>query len=742
MNAVLTLLALLAGLFAPGYCVARRMIPDADLVERWILAVGTGIFLVPACTFVVAWASGLEFSRLLVLGVALGVVLACRPWGLEAPLPAPRRDGATRTGLLVLAALLAGAALALLATDLRFGGRLGLFHPCLQEMAGYLGQHDGSGWTLFDPGTGHHVTHVFEHETDEVLGLEYITNNQRIANGAIVASLLVLAGRAGLELVTLLMYFLVAGGGYLVARPLVPREPTRVAVGLVTLVAVHGLIAYMVNETVFAFAAGVLVLALVTRPPRAPRALAAAGSLLGMAAGSRLAALAWLLPVALWLRGRPIGHRLVAAAAFVASLAPWFAARWLVTGDPFSHFQQEGARIPHAVLGWEFAFRPLNWPFVDTLVAQPGDVLPPALLVPLAALRSMGVLVAAAALAGLVVMLRSHRRLALVVLTWSLPIGAFLLVQGYIDYEKTSWLLLGAPVLPLTLAVFAARLSAREGRRGPIIVWALAALALAQVPGWASGLRFETDTRAYVMVEAQVVRPPRTESERRRELGEVRLLPSLQGVSRPPRLLSALTAVADSEPFRSGHLVVWQVLSPDGDLAFAVEPTTAEPELPRLFAADTFGDLLRWEGVFLVHLRLPTSPDVHAELRWEEDRFELDVDPGQGPRELRHIAFFVAHAEAYPDVSVRFDGAPLPVDRVGYEISLDPKVDAPPFLDLRLVTNLPAARAETGRPLTLELGPQVWRIVPTVFGEGPPAAAGLPPSKWLCVTLGRPCSQL
>ncbi len=750
-QAFLTVAAYLACFVAPGYFLTRRLLRDADLTERWVLAAGTGFFAVPALVFVVAWALASEFSSALVLGAAAGIVVACRPWRLPALGDEQRR----KEGLLVLGALLAGAVVVLCLTEVRFGDTFGFFHPCLHELAGYLGDHDGNGWILFDPDTGRHVTHVIRHYSQPVLGVEYVINNQRLTNSSVVACAMVLSGRASLDLLSLHTFFVIAGGGYLMARRLLRSELARTAVGLLTLAGAHGLIAFMVNETAFAFAVGLLVLALLCRGSLGARELVLTGMLLGTALGSRMAALAWLLPVAVLLRQRPARTWVAPALAFVLSAAPWLVGRWWVTGSPFSHTGEDGANIEHTLLGLSFVFRPLNWPFLDSLMAPPNDVLPPMLLVPLAAIRSMGACLAAASLVGLAYLLRAHRTLAVVSLLWALPVSLFLLVQAYIDYEKTSWLLLGASVLPWSLAAFGAALAEKGPRLPALAGWLALAAILAFLPGWAAGVRLETDEREFVIVEPQIAPAPQAEEARREELGRVQLLPSFNEVKHRTTILESL-ADAGAEPFRSGQIVAWDALydhkvylprtayakAPPGmmdgveEFTFPIRTAEKTEELPDPFEAAAFSDLFKWQDIFAVDLRLPVGPVAEVRMHWREDGTVINVKPGPGPHLPRRVAFYVVYADEFPRVWVYSGGAAVPVRRQGYNVRMDSGRAS--YRDLRLVTNVAVRPPEATQRLVL--GPQVWELEPLELARDASPELAAPAGRWLCATTGRPCS--
>ena len=686
MYAFAALASLLAGIVLPGYCLARRLIRSADLVESAVYTAALGLIAVPTVTFVAAWAFGLPFNRPLVLGAALGIALLCRPWSMP---EAPRATGGQ---ILALGVLVIAAFALLQLTYIRAGSGLKFFKPCLHLIALFLQQHDGSGWTLYDPEMIRHVTHVLHHPSSPALGLEPIIGDQRVTNGSVLAVVLVLSGRAGIELTTLLLYMIIAGGGAMVARAKVGSMPARIAVGLATLVGLHQLMAYMVNETVFALAAGLMVLALLVRDEAGPKELGAAGLFLGFAVGSHLGALLWVLPVGLMLKGLPWRSRLAATGAFVGSVLPWLLVPAILEGNPFFYPSPEDSMVEHTLFGWTFLFRPLNWPFYEELVRAPGHRLPALLLLPVRVLRSAGSLLSAAMLVGFGMLWRRDRRIShgWLVTAWAAPMAIFLHGLVYTDYEKATWLLLGAPVAPLMLAGFVKESLTRGNRALVFAAWALLAVVLAFLPHWLSRVEVGVDKRAYAIVPPNFMPEVRSEEEERRNLGRMALMPSLQSGGQGSALWDSLTNALGGEPFQSGSIVVWLDQRDPQNLMFQVHTTQEEPTLPDITSTDP-DDWVEVddEVVLAVHIRIPAAQTATVHIQKEQSHFQVMIDPGPLPHEPRYISFLVDDHwnEEFNGVAVEVSGMPLPVRCLGYLVrSEDEEVH---FRDPRLVTNLP-----------------------------------------------------
>jgi len=188
------------------------------------------------------------------------------------------------------------------------------------------------------------------------------------------------------------------------------------------------------------------------------------GLLLGVLGGIRnecilvLPALAW--PV---LAGRPARDWPKPLAAVVlpalVTLAPTLAWQRIAFGEFVVHASQyasfEGWRptFPHGLGPWRFDFNGmLNWPFHDALVRTPHFPYPTMVLLPLVAVRSLGVLGAALFLVGSVSGFRRDRASTIAAALWIGLMWAMLSVQENWEELKMTYLVLLAPPLALVLA--------------------------------------------------------------------------------------------------------------------------------------------------------------------------------------------------------------------------------------------------------------------------------------------------
>ncbi len=662
---MIAILGVLAGVVLPGWLLARRVVLRADLVEQVVYGVGFGLVVIPTVCFTLMWAFSVPITAVSVYSVAGAVALLSMPWRHA-------ESGAKgRSEWISLAALALTAAVLLPFTEVRATDSLEFFEPCLHQCALYMHQPDGAGWTL------HGVTHVFAHPTEPGYGLRVILDYQRPTNGAVFAAVASVAGGSVVELLTLLVFFVIAGGASLVARRVTDDRRIALVAGIATLIAVHGVIAYMVNETTFGLAAGLLMLALLVRAPSNNAGLFAAGVLLGFAFGVRLTVVLWLLPLML-LRPR----RWMWAGAAI-SLAPWLWTYWSLTGDLLFHPTPPGSVVEHTFFGLTFDFRPLNWPFFDHLVRYEEHLLPPMASVPLACLRSAGALLAAGVLVGVFALWRRARKLALATVLWVAPLTGFLLVQGYIDYEKTSWILMAAPPIPLLLA------AAMEHRtRRMAVAWAAVATALVFVGIGLANTGAPADPRQYRLVNPDIEVTPEPKAVREAALRTPAILPALQRVEHPSQLWARLTRPA-ADDFVSGQIVAWQAHVEPLKLEFAVVPVDEEPALPPILDVKPFDRAEVHEGTFVVALKLETSRLPTVQLTEHEHRFDIRIDPGPKPHKPGYVMFVVKDykSEDFAGLTVRLLGRPLPVRLGGYHITTD---GDEPGLDLKIATNYPA----------------------------------------------------
>jgi hypothetical protein len=511
----------------------------------------------------------------------------------------------------------------------------------------------------------------------------------------------------------------------------------RVAIGVTTLAALHGLAAYMVNGSTFALAAGMLSLWFLLREPATVGGGIAAGFFAGFGVGSRLAALAWIPALTALSWSQPRRVRIALWAAFAASVAPWLAASWVLRGNPFFHPVGPDSLATNEFLGIEFRSWPLDWPFTDALVRAPGQILPPILLVPILVIRSMGGVVLAAAMIGLARLLRQRTGWGL--LLWALPVSA-LACLAYIDDEKASWILIGMPVVPVALASFASFARSRGPWRTAAWLAPLAA-ALALAPAWLAGVESGVDSRDYRVVGPNFPAGSihvRYGDAWHEALARAAVLPRLQDVAVPPATLASLTPSVQEERFSSGALAV--VLQ-DWDGPFDVE-TPVVPDFDRAPLPEP-GRLLHpanapgTNGMTAVVLGLPVSSDARLRVAGSFDGdtgrgggdVRVEIDPGSPPHRLGFVSFLldregtVERPMAVPLVSVAGRTVATRAAGRAWESPSGARVFNPV-----LVTNLPLP-PQPGSAGDADIGGEKWHWSWTVAGPGglPDAAdAGLP----------------
>ena len=708
LNASLVVGALLVAFLLPGYFLARRFLRVSSWLEAVVFSIALGLSVVPTMAFLLAWALGVPFSPPIVLAPAVALILLARPWRLG---PRPK---ASKEDLVALLVCIASAAVLLQLTDFHSVGPVGYFGSCLHSIALYWVQSDGSGTAIFDPSLDACVTYVINHTPRPILGVSQLLYDVRPANGALFTSVMVLAARAAGEIITLLVFTGIVGASTLIARTYLDDWRLRVAVGLLTLVSLHGIMAYMVNENALALAIGLVLLLLLLRERERERErerlgeAIAAGFLLGFVFGLRLPALLWLLPVALLVLSDGWRARLATAAAFVVAALPWAIVPWIVGGEPFTYRTHDGVNVAHEVLGLEFLFRPLNWPIHEQLVRIPEHVLPAVAYLPIKILQSMGSVVLSMMLIGFAVMGPAREALRfprLLVLLWAGPLMLILLGQIYLDYEKASYVLLTLPVMPLVLAAFVSRLRRTPGRLVPLSSWAALSLGLAFLPSALARIDVPVDPRAHTVYD--VVDPngneiewtnPRSDDAIRRELGAVTVLPGLHEVLRSSRLWLGLSRTC--RLFEAGRVHVrFGENSPD-EARLTLEASVTEPPLPPSFPLKpvTVSQLLMASTLF--HLRLPVGPTPTLHLRSDLGGMDLRIDAGPGPQELRYVSFLVDERNeqelAPARVQVELEGKPVHTRGLGYHVS-HPRVEAD---RLAVVTNLEVPpQSDTASPI-------------------------------------------
>ena len=337
-----------------------------------------------------------------------------------------------------------------------------------------------------------------------------ISKDQRLGAGVAASPLFTAFGLAGFRLLHGALWGLIALAGCLVGRAVLGSGSWGLAVGAVLCLNPYAWAMNRLNPNVFAVAAGMLILAVLTRERRPSDAGLGAAALVGLlfgAVGNVRPELIVVAPAVLWgllglggMGDRALGHvrRLgVALGAALLTILPTLLWNDFAFGDPLVHSSQfadfEGFRpsFPHRFLGATFEFNGLlNWPFHTAIVRTPHFPLPVFLLAPAQAVMTWGAILLT--LGGLGASRLGWSRHGVLLLLWFVPTFALLLPHENWDELKMTYALLYQPALALWVVAGlreAARLgSAMELRR----LGVLAAVALAIALG----------SRALVFIDA------------------------------------------------------------------------------------------------------------------------------------------------------------------------------------------------------------------------------------------------
>lgn len=170
----------------------------------------------------------------------------------------------------------------------------------------------------------------------------------------------------------------------------------------------------------------------------------------------------------------------------------------LIHPSQVAHLEGFRPTFPHRFFGAEFEFNGLlNWPFHDHLVRTPHFAYPTFLLWPLITIKSLGVLLAAAAPVGAIVLVRRRRLEGWSLLYWYLIVYALFFFQE--NWEELKQTFMALHLFPL--AVFVALGVAWVAERRRLVRGALVlaiAVALAAGVFAARSLEAPADERWYV----------------------------------------------------------------------------------------------------------------------------------------------------------------------------------------------------------------------------------------------------
>ena len=285
----------------------------------------------------------------------------------------------------------------------------------------------------------------------------------------------------------------------------------------------------------------------------------------------------------------------------------------------FESFGQLPA-VQHRIVGaWEGL---LQWPFADTIVRTPWNPLPVFLMWPVSIADHMGLLLAGAALVGIVALWRRSRREAVFWLLWFLPLYGAISVQENWDVGNKMGVvyILLHPLGIWTLA------GARAAIDKPLR-WGAAA-ALAAVGVWVAavglgGIETAQDARYYKVRPGERPEDPAYVQQLRARFTRVAMWPDYgtvgpaQAQFNRGKLRSLGRALREPEVATSGTPHGWfadESIDPHGK-PLVVEVDLSKPLFDR---ADRWVRIVPDTGVVDMDLTLPSAPTVAANvpLKW------------------------------------------------------------------------------------------------------------------------------
>lgn len=668
----LTLLALVW--CVPGGLITRWILPGAGPLERVLCTLLLGIVTVAPLSFLVAITLGVPETPALIGGVS--VVISAAALALGRWLPVPSADPAipsadSRLYLLVCGL---GAAWLALASSFYGMGTTDVFWHCPHLSSLYLMEDGGGDGVLaWDLAWDRWVHHRLMHPAEPAFGLKPVLAIQRSGNMAFLVQPFVFMSTAGLVAALFVIDLLIAGFCVLLAARYLRSRVLVCLIAAMFVLGAHAIASYQVNENCLALALsmGALHLALRGGDGRRLLAIAAAGGLVaGHLVGVRPIALTLAIP-ALVLMAADRRAALTWAGAFALALTPWALVHGLAFGDFMMHPALKLAQVKHTLfantpLAFGVHFHPMNWPFGDQLMRGPDHPFPAFLRVPLECIQAWGAPLIALACCGLVALRREPNRLAALIL-WLLPVPAMLMLMVQVDYQKLSYVLIGAAPVPLLVAAGLGRLQEGLKVRAALAVGLVSALVV--LPVCVRDLDLPKDDRH----QAAHLRGPKDilgEPAERLRLTAASFLPGI-APSLDPLLLGELPAFellsharfAQRRPDEALHspVTVW-VAAPPATLDDTFEVSTrAAPDLPpeyrvpgALIGSSTSG------GGALYVLRLEHQHDrARVHLKRNAGRIEVNLSTeGDAPLGPRYVSFLIVdrRRDALDVPLLRFNG--------------------------------------------------------------------------------------
>lgn len=671
--------------YLPGYFLSRALVPGLTGYARHGLALVCGFSTVPLVVFLVTVWLGIPMDAPLVLGTAtvingLGLAGAVRGAGGLRPLGELFPDVQWRELVaLALASLAIGVYVLFGLRSLDGGDVFSTVHHCLYVIVMHtIGNDPTHSIPLYDGITDQPIHYLVQHPTVNFNGLASLFYEQRLGNAPILAPSVALFGTAGWYLTTVSASLVAGLCCWLAARELGARPAASTFAAALFVYGTHVFLAYFVNENLYAVALVAFLLWLAVRPRMEWGLVVLVGITAGHLVGVRYTSSLFWPAIALavyWQQGSNRDRVLrfsVALCLAVAAVAPWLYVNYIMLGNPIDHpkihAESTGRVAMNSILGMTFPFRPLNWPFTESVVRTAWSPLPSFVWIPLWVGLCFGQLALALAILGLRDLLARRRVLVLVLLFAGPHCLAMGLIE-WLDWEQITYAAPGLVPLAVLWALGLESILDPDRRRRQLVLCLVLLLAVVGLSRSARGLEFPVDRRLLVAEDWQ--EPPPMDVGTRSvgtRLTSLALLPRLP-VLRTTFARSAWGSFAHAGPQSSLPRVGGLPAYPSGQLALLAGYAAAEAS--RYHFAIQGGELrapddaLRTSlGLHLISLQLPAEA-LEVSIEWSQGSYDINVVPVGQSAELRDFSFWLH--PWYPPVRIirlKQNDAPIPSLRV------------------------------------------------------------------------------
>jgi len=641
--------------YLPGYLLSRALVPEATGLVRQGFALLCAFSTVPLLIFLATVGLGVPmdapflFTVTTVLNVVGLGLLWRRPGGLQL-----KPDLRLVLGLVASTAAI-GLFLLFGLRSLDGGDVFSTIHHCLYVIVMHTITNDPStSIPLYDAVSDGPIHYLVQHPTDQFNGLASLFYEQRLGNAPILAGPVALFGTAGWYLATVFASLVTGVFCWLIGREL-GASPKAATFGAALFVyGSHHFLAYYVNENLYAMALVSFLLWTALRKQMSWGVVVLVGITAGHLVGVRYTSVLFWPAVAAGVLWRPgaLPERArkfaLALALAILFLLPWLYVNQMMLGSAFDHPkihpESTDRIVQNSLLGWGFAFRALNWPFIEVLSRTAWNPLPSFLWLPLWAGKCYGQLGLALAAVGLWG-LRQRRRQLVVVLVFALPHSAAITLLESLDWEQLTYAAPGLVPLGGLLACAVSDLLEPATRKLRAVQTAGAWLAITVLALGSAGLSFPVDTR--ILSNKDWPQAPTT--DRGVEMvGDWLARPSplpKRPLLHPTSSRSAISSFAHALPSRTPKTEAGIPIYPSGKVAL-LAGYSSEQGSKYLFALQG-ADLRSPQhkvrtslGLHMLNLQLPAAR-ADVSISWLGGVYQVDFKPTVAADELRDFSLYL-----------------------------------------------------------------------------------------------------